>query len=178
MTDHMYPDGKWEYRAETRRWNPFVRTPQGGRVLSALKLPFFLLRTPHGYGVLVTTGAKTGRARRKCIRAIVDGDRTYLVSIGGGYAAWVKNIRHDPRVRLRLGRKWFDGVAAELSDPAELAAARDMYCRTVVPFDYPTCRVHRRGMPSRDKIVELTTAWLEGGIPVVIRLDRQRQRHS
>jgi deazaflavin-dependent oxidoreductase (nitroreductase family) len=134
-------------------------------------MPFFLVRTPDGYGVLTTRGRKTGKPRRKCIRAIVDGDRAYLVAIGGGNAAWVKNILHDPRVRLRLGRRWFDGTAAELSDPADLVAARDVYCGTVVPFDYPTCRVHRRGVPSRGKIVELTTAWFEGGTPVVVRLD-------
>ena len=169
MTAHMYPS-KGDYRAETRRWNPFVRTPQGGRLLSAAKLPFFLLRTPRGYGVLVTTGRKTGRMRRKCIRAIVDADRVYLVAIGGGHAAWVKNIRDDPRVRIRLGRQWFDGVAAELSDDAELPAARRVYCQTVVPFDYATCRVHRRGRPSRDKIIELTNAWFDGGTPVMVRL--------
>lgn len=175
MTAHMYPNGKWDYRAETRRWNPLVRNEQGGRVLSAMLLPIFLVRPSTGYGLLVTTGNKSGKARRKCVRVIVDGNdgnAAYLVAIGGGRAAWVKNIRHQPRVRLRLGRRWFDGVAAELSDPAELDAARSAFCQTVVPFDYVACRMHRHGTPSREKIIELTSAWFDGGTPVVLRLNR------
>jgi hypothetical protein len=55
------------------RHNPFTRWPQrGGKALSTLQLPFFLLHPPAGFGVLTTTGRRTGKPRRKCVRVIVD----------------------------------------------------------------------------------------------------------
>ena len=40
--------------------NPFTSSAARGRTLSALQLPFFLLRPPAGYGVLTTTGRRRG----------------------------------------------------------------------------------------------------------------------
>lgn len=171
----LYPAGRREYRAETRRWNPFVRSRQGGRVLSALKLPFLLpLPTPAGYAVLETTGWRTGRRRRKCVRAIRSGDTAYVVAIGGGLTGWVQNLLADPHVRLRHGRRWYAGTAHVVDEPAELPDARHAYVDTNVPFDYATCDMHRRGLPSRQKIVELTGAWFEGGLPIAIDLQDHR----
>jgi hypothetical protein len=61
-------------QATERKLNPFINTPAGGRALSAMQLPFFLVRLPSGYGVLTTTGRKTGKVRRRCVRAIRRGD--------------------------------------------------------------------------------------------------------
>ena len=36
-----------------------------GRILSASQLPYFQLRPPHDYGVLTTTGHKTGKRRSR-----------------------------------------------------------------------------------------------------------------
>ena len=62
------------YVAERKR-NPFLHSSTGGRVLSALMLPHFMLLPPKGFGVLTTTGRRTGKTRRKCVRAIRRGDR-------------------------------------------------------------------------------------------------------
>ena len=48
------------YVAERKR-NPFIQSPTGGRALSALMLPRFMLRPPAGFGVLTMTGRKTGK---------------------------------------------------------------------------------------------------------------------
>lgn len=69
--------------ARERQHNPFINSAAGGRALSALQLPFFALRPPKGFGVLTTTGRKTGKTRRKCIRAIRRGDEAYIVAIKG-----------------------------------------------------------------------------------------------
>jgi hypothetical protein len=58
-----------------RRHNPFVRSASWARVLSALMLPRFTIIPPAGFGVLTTTGRKTGKTRRKCVRAIRKGNR-------------------------------------------------------------------------------------------------------
>jgi deazaflavin-dependent oxidoreductase (nitroreductase family) len=163
----LYVDGK--YRAE-RRFNPFVRSLQGGRILSALELPFFTILPPAGFGVITTTGRRTGKLRRKCIRAIRRGDRAYIVAIGGAEAAWLKNVRANPSVRMRIRGGTFSGVARELSDPKETQEAIGAYCGTVNLSDYAECAVHRRGRPTHAKIKELHRAWFEGGVPLVVEL--------
>jgi deazaflavin-dependent oxidoreductase (nitroreductase family) len=162
-----YVDGR--YRAE-RRGNPLVQTHLGGRILSASQLPLFKLRPPKGFGVLTTTGRKTGKRRSRCVRAIRRGDKAYLVAIGGEFSRWVKNIRANPEVRLRIRDGTFNGLARELRDAAERQEAMAAYCDTVNPFDYAECRVHRLGRPTREKIVELHRTWFEGGTPLVVEL--------
>lgn len=158
------------YVAE-RRYNPLVRSLGGARVLSALQLPSFMVRPPFGFGVITTTGRKTGKARRKCVRAIRSGNKAYLVSIGGAHAAWLKNIRANPNVHLRIPGGTFSGVARELNETAKLQQAMAAYCETVNRFDYAECAVHRRGRPTRSKIKELHRAWFDGGIPLMVELE-------
>jgi deazaflavin-dependent oxidoreductase (nitroreductase family) len=165
---NVYVNGS--YVAE-RKHNPFVRSPFGGRVLSALQLPFFMVFPPAGFGVVTTTGRRTGKARRRCVRAIRRGNRAYMVSIGGTQAAWVKNIRANPSVRLRIRGGTLAGVVRELQDPAERRQAMATYCGTVNRFDYAEYAMHRKGLPSRLKIEELHRDWFEGGTPLVIELE-------
>jgi len=164
-----YVDGR--YRPERRR-NPLIQTPLGGRILSASQLPFFKLRPPNGFGVLTTTGRRTGKKRSRCVRAIRRGDVVYLAAIGGERSAWVKNIRSNPAVRLRIRGGRFRGRARELRDEGERAEARDAYCGTVNGFDYREYRVHRQGRPSRAGIEELHRAWFDGGIPLLVELSQ------
>ena len=154
-----------------------IRSARGGRILSAIMLPFFLIRPPAGFGVLTTTGRKTGKARQKCIRAIRRGRKVYIVQLRppelaitrpSAVAAWVWNIRSNPNVTLRVRGGTFAGVARELKDPAELADAREAFCETVKLFDYGECATHMRGRPTRSKIQELHWYWFETGIPLAI----------
>jgi deazaflavin-dependent oxidoreductase (nitroreductase family) len=163
----QYVEGR--YVAE-RRGNRLVQTHKGGRILSAAMLPWFTARPPKGCGVLTTTGRKTGKARSRCVRAIRRGDKAYVVAIGGEHNRWLKNIRADPNVRLRIRGGNYEGMARELTDPDERAEAKAAYCEDVNPFDYLENRAHRRGRPTRTKIVELHRTWFEGGVPLVIEL--------
>jgi deazaflavin-dependent oxidoreductase (nitroreductase family) len=165
---------------EASKHGRLIRSARDGRILSAMMLPFFLIRPPSGYGVLDTTGRRTGRRRRKCVRVIRRGDRAYLLMLRppvvavkrpAAVSAWVWNIRSDPRVRLRIRGGSFSGVARELSDPDELAQAREALCETVVPFDYGECDLHLRGLPTRAKIEQLHGYWFETGISMVVELD-------
>ena len=156
-----------------------LRSARDGRVLSALMLPFFAVRPPSGYGVITTTGRKTGNSRRKCIRVIRKGDKAYLVNLRppelamsrpSAVAAWVWNIRANPSVRLRIRGGTFAGVARELNEPAELAQAREALCETVYLFDYGECDLHLHGLPTRAKIKELHRYWFDTGVPLVVEL--------
>jgi deazaflavin-dependent oxidoreductase (nitroreductase family) len=156
-----------------------IRSARDGRILSAMMLPFFTVRPPAGYGLLTTTGRKTGKPRRKCVRVIRRGDRAYLTMLRPpklaverptAVAAWVWNIRSDPRVELRLPGGTFKGLARELHDPDELEQAREALCETVTLFDYGECDLHLRGLPTRAKIEQLHGYWFETGIPLVVEL--------
>lgn len=160
------------YTAERR--NPLVRSPTGGRVLSAMMLPWFALAPPAGFGVLTTVGRRTGKARPRCMRVIRDGDRAYLISIPGEHAAWLKNIRANPEVRLRIKGGKFRGRARELTDPDEVRAAMDTYRGSIHFTDYMACGLHRRGWPTREKIKQLHQTWLTHGVPVVVELEAIR----
>jgi deazaflavin-dependent oxidoreductase (nitroreductase family) len=130
-----------------------MSSARDGRVLSALMLPFFTARPPSGYGVLTTTGRRTGKTRRKCIRVVRRGNKAYLVSLRlpgqamrrpSAVAAWVWNIRSEPSVRLRIRGGTFTGIARELREPTELEQARQALSETVNLFDYAGCRRARR----------------------------------
>jgi deazaflavin-dependent oxidoreductase (nitroreductase family) len=160
-----------------RKRNPFVRSKTGGRILSALMLPAFMALPPRGWGVLETTGRRTGKTRRKCVRAVRSGNRVYIVSIRPSSArptmtaAWVLNIRANPRVRLRMPGGMFAGVACELAEAEETRRAEGVFCETVSPFDYGSCSIHRTGLPTRTKVKALHRSWFEKGTPLVVELD-------
>jgi deazaflavin-dependent oxidoreductase (nitroreductase family) len=131
-----------------------------------------LLRPPAGYGVLTTTGRRSGKRRQRCVRAIRRGERAYLVAIKGNRTAWLKNVRANPQVRLHLRGGTFAGKARELRDAAETEAALSAYCEAAGSFEYLECMMWRSGRPSRSKAVELHRHWFESGIPLVVELSR------
>jgi deazaflavin-dependent oxidoreductase (nitroreductase family) len=156
-----------------------IRSAKDGRILSAAMLPFFQVRPPSGYGVITTTGRRTGKTRRKCVRVIRRDDRAYLVQLRpptlamtrpSSTAGWLWNIRANPSVRLRIRGGTFAGVARELEEPAELEQAREALCETVNLFDYGECDLHLRGLPTRAKIKELHRYWFDTGVPLVVEL--------
>jgi deazaflavin-dependent oxidoreductase (nitroreductase family) len=168
-------------QTQPRKGNPFMRSAAGGRALSALMLPGFTLHPPVGYGVLTTTGRRTGKARRRCVHAIRHGDRAYVVMIRPTpaamalpwTAAWMWNIRASPNVRLRLRDGAFAARARELTDEQELRTAREIYCNAVNPFDYVECAFHRSGCPTRARIQALHRSWFDTGIPLVVELQNK-----
>jgi deazaflavin-dependent oxidoreductase (nitroreductase family) len=76
---------------------------------------------------LETIGRRSGQPRRIEIwfASEPERERIYLLSGGRDRAHWVRNIRADRRVRVRLGDRWFDGAAAEIEgDPDDGLARR------------------------------------------------------
>ncbi|WP_280235343.1 nitroreductase/quinone reductase family protein [Nocardia cyriacigeorgica] len=162
-----------------RARNPFTHSPRGGRTLSALQAPFFRIKTPTNFAILTTTGRTSGKARHRCVRAVLDGDRAYLVMLGPimtglpkeqAIADWLRNVRADPNVRLKVPGRTRSGLAREITDPAEAARARQVYTSAVKPFDFAECRFHTAGRPTRAKIQRLHQHWFDNGVPVVIEL--------
>jgi deazaflavin-dependent oxidoreductase (nitroreductase family) len=138
------------------------------RPLRAIHRLWFAVWMPTGVAALTTTGRKSGKPCTTFVRACRDGNKAYLVSITGEHALWLKNIRANPAVTLRFRRDTLSGIARDPHDDIEHQAVRNAFCGSTLPFDYGENMLHRKGLPTRTKIMELHKAWLEGGTPVIV----------
>jgi len=66
---------------------------------------------PRTFALLETTGNKTGRRRLTPIGNGLDGDTFWLVSELGLASGYARNLQADPHVRVKVGRRWFAGLA-------------------------------------------------------------------
>ena len=66
---------------------------------------------------LVTTGRTSGEPREIRIWFSAVDDRVFLLAQDQERAHWVRNVVAEPRVRLRIGTRTFEG-AARLVDPS------------------------------------------------------------
>ena len=69
-----------------------------------------------GTALLETTGRKTHQPRRTPVGNGLRGEHFWIVTEHGRHSAYVKNIEADPRVRVKVGRTWFEGTAHILED--------------------------------------------------------------
>jgi deazaflavin-dependent oxidoreductase (nitroreductase family) len=77
---------------------------------------------------LTTTGRRTGVPREIEIWFVVYGGRFYLFAETGEAAAWVKNIRSNPAVSVRIGRSCLRATARIL----DRALDRDLWDQVAV----------------------------------------------
>jgi deazaflavin-dependent oxidoreductase (nitroreductase family) len=66
--------------------------------------------------LLETTGRKSGQKRVTPVGNGLRGDVFWIVTEHGWASAYVKNIQADPRVRVKVGRRWRSGTAQILPD--------------------------------------------------------------
>jgi deazaflavin-dependent oxidoreductase (nitroreductase family) len=71
---------------------------------------------PRTFALLETTGNKTGRRRLTPVGNGLDGDTFWLVSELGLASGYARNLHANPRCRVKVGRRWFVGVATVLPD--------------------------------------------------------------
>lgn len=69
-----------------------------------------------GTVLLETVGRTTGQVRRTPVTDGLDGDVLWIVAEHGRDAGYVRNIEAEPRVRVKLGRRWRSGTAHLLPD--------------------------------------------------------------
>ncbi|MEV5508313.1 nitroreductase/quinone reductase family protein [Streptomyces orinoci] len=70
-----------------------------------------LARRVPGQVLLETTGRKSGLPRRTPVGGRRVGEVFWLVSEFGEKSQYVRNIKADPRVRVRIRGKWYAGTA-------------------------------------------------------------------
>lgn len=85
------------------------------------------------YCYLTTTGRRSGRPHTIEIWFAIHGDRVYLLAGGGEGSDWVRNVRREPTVGLRIGRHDFIARARVVRDPDEDALARRLLLEKYAP---------------------------------------------
>jgi deazaflavin-dependent oxidoreductase (nitroreductase family) len=76
------------------------------------------------YCYLTTTGRVSGLPRQIEIWFALAGDHLYMLAGGRYKADWVRNLRKQPAVSVRIGGQTLPGNARVVSDPDEDALAR------------------------------------------------------
>jgi deazaflavin-dependent oxidoreductase (nitroreductase family) len=66
--------------------------------------------------LLETTGRKSGQKRVTPVGNGLRGEHFWIVTEHGHRAAYVRNIKANPRVRAKVGRRWYEGTAHILED--------------------------------------------------------------
>ncbi|ATL66050.1 nitroreductase/quinone reductase family protein [Nocardia terpenica] len=93
-----------------------------------------ILRRLGGQTLLETTGRVSGQPRITPIGGRRTGNSFWFVSEFGDRSQYVRNIRVDNRVRLRLRGQWHTGTAHPLPDDDAVARLKELprYNSTVV----------------------------------------------
>jgi deazaflavin-dependent oxidoreductase (nitroreductase family) len=87
------------------------------------RLTRFLLRrglAPKAFALLETTGRRTGQVRHTPVGNGLDGDTFWVVAVHGEQADYVRNVKAEPSVRVKVAGVWRRGRATVLAgdDPA------------------------------------------------------------
>jgi deazaflavin-dependent oxidoreductase (nitroreductase family) len=84
---------------------------------------------PRSYAILETTGRRSGLPRRTPVGHVVEDNVVWIVAEHGSRAAYVHNIRANPRVRIKLRGGWRGGTARVLDEDDARARLRRMGLR-------------------------------------------------
>jgi deazaflavin-dependent oxidoreductase (nitroreductase family) len=93
------------------------------------RLTRFALRrgfAPKAFALLETTGRRSGRPRQTPVGNGFDGETFWLVAAHGTQADYVRNIRAEPRVRVKIAGRWRTGIATILPDDDTDARSRTL----------------------------------------------------
>jgi deazaflavin-dependent oxidoreductase (nitroreductase family) len=105
-----------------------IRAFQRWTINPLMRLLLTIGINPLGLAILETRGRNSGKLRRVPVGNGRKGDSFWIIAEHGMRANYVRNIAHDPRVRVRLRigwrYRWVTGVATALPDDDALARQR------------------------------------------------------
>ena len=154
--------------------NPFSKSKMFHRIGNLTVTPMWkVMPTPKGLALVTTKGRKSGKPRARVMRAVRDGKRAYAAAILGDRADWVRNVRADPNVTIKLGGKTYRATARALVDPAERARAAEIYRPAAGWYDYFDYASFVWGLPTRGNVLRVHDEWFNTGTPVVFELETE-----
>jgi deazaflavin-dependent oxidoreductase (nitroreductase family) len=107
-----------------------VRTVQRFTLNPLMRLLISIGVNPFGLAILETRGRTSGRQRQTPVGNGRQGELFWIIAEHGEQAGYVRNIRRDPRVRVRLRvglrYRWVPGVAEVLPGDDALARQRNI----------------------------------------------------
>lgn len=105
-----------------------VRTIQRWTINPLMRLLLAIGINPLGLAILETRGRTSGKLRRVPVGNGRRGHEFWIIAEHGTRAGYVRNIQHDPRVRVRLRTglryRWVAGIATVMPDDDPLARQR------------------------------------------------------
>ena len=129
-------------------WKGMVGKPEGKDEMKALLEQL----ADEEYCYVTSIGRVSGRPHEIEIWFGIDDGVIYLLSGGGENSDWVKNMRVNPAVTLRIGKNLFTGKAR-----FELDAREDSHARHILAAKY---QGWRQGRP--------LSRWARTALPVAI----------
>jgi deazaflavin-dependent oxidoreductase (nitroreductase family) len=106
--------------ARKRRWSRFASV----KVLNPLMRRALETGLVPGWALLETTGRRSGQPRRVPVGDGLRGAQFWIVAEHGRHANYVRNIEQNPRVRVKVRRRWLEGTAHLLPDDDPRARLR------------------------------------------------------
>jgi deazaflavin-dependent oxidoreductase (nitroreductase family) len=107
-----------------------VRTFQRWTINPLMRALLAVGLNPLGLAILETRGRTSGRPRRTPVGNGRQGTSFWIIAEHGSRAGYVRNIQHDPRIRVRLRigwrYRWVPGIATVLPDDDPLARQRSI----------------------------------------------------
>jgi deazaflavin-dependent oxidoreductase (nitroreductase family) len=107
-----------------------ARTFQRYTINPLMRLLLAVGVNPLGLAILETRGHASGKIRRVPVGNGRKGDSFWIIAEHGTRAGYVRNIQHDPRVRVRLRvglrYRWVPGIATICPDDDALARQRQI----------------------------------------------------
>jgi deazaflavin-dependent oxidoreductase (nitroreductase family) len=107
---------------------------------------------------LITTGRLTAEPRSVALWFAAVGDRVFMLASERERAHWVRNLVADPRVRLQIGGRTFEGEGRPIAMTDD-----DQIAREAIAAKYGT---------------KWLTNWLRDSLPVAIDLEREESDAS
>ena len=108
-----------------------VRTLQRYTLNPLMRLLLAIGINPFGLAILETRGHASGKIRRVPVGNGRKGQDFWIIAEHGTRAGYVRNIAHDPRVRVRLRTglryRWVPGIATICPDDDPLARQRHIF---------------------------------------------------
>ncbi len=103
------------------------RTPAIWRCMSKLNRRIAVTAIGRGRGprrvvlLLTSTGRKSGQSHVTPLQFEKERDVIYVASARGPRADWFRNVQANPRVKVQIDDRAFDGLAEPITDPARIA---------------------------------------------------------